>query len=214
MRFMQKAYRKKIMLGLLFHGFLSISLYAQGDSLQWNSIDERIFSSYLELGYAGEMSEELEGGRLIKSAFELRLKGSNHLFFRANYDEYSSSYRTELLESPKLILDNHANQSDAIFGLGYRFGKHNYRLFVLGQAGLKFYSMPAILSEVKPEVLYMEEGFSIPTSRLTMGIEYYLDSSFALSLEIFQNSVWEKKDYWKNRFASIGISIGLQGTFF
>jgi len=214
MSFMHIPHRKEIFLCLLIHGFLAISLYAQGDSLQWNRIDERIFSSYLELGYVGEMSEQLEGGRLIKSAFEFRLKGSNHVFFRANYDEYSSSYRTELLERPKIVLDNHANQSDAILGLGYRFGRHNYRLFILGQAGLKFYSMPAILSEVKPEVLYMEDGFSIPASRLTMGIEYYLDSSFALSLEIFQNSVWEKKDYWKNRFASIGISIGLQGTFF
>ncbi|MEM8889625.1 MAG: hypothetical protein AAGD28_16745 [Bacteroidota bacterium] len=211
---MQRAHHKAIILCLLIHGFLSISLYAQGDSLQWNSMDERIFSSYLELGYVGEISEQLEGGRLIKSAFEFRLRGSNHLFFRANYDEYSSSYRTDLLDKPKIVLDNHANISDAILGLGYRFGKNNYRLFMLGQAGLKFYSLPAILSEVKPEVLYMEDGFSIPTSRLTVGIEYYLDSSFALSLEIFQNSVWEKKDYWKNRFASFGISIGLQGTFF
>ncbi|MEM6804600.1 MAG: hypothetical protein AAF696_24585 [Bacteroidota bacterium] len=210
---MPSIYSRILICSFLLLGINSSTL-TQEDSLKWLRLDERIFSTYLEIGVVAELSDQLEGGRFMKSAFEFRMKGRHHLFFRGNYDQYSSTYKVKAEEAAEIVLDNHANMSDVILGPGYRFGKNAHRFTLLYQAGIKYYSKAAILPGLNKKVLFMEEGYSIFTHRLSTGIEYYFGPTFSITLEAFHNMVGKRKDYWTERKGSLGLTLGLQGTFF
>ncbi|MEM7372470.1 MAG: hypothetical protein AAF587_27870 [Bacteroidota bacterium] len=192
----------------------SFSVHAQQQDSVEQGIADRIFNSYLEVGLLAERSPQLGTGLILKSAFEYRWKGVNHPFIRFNFDQYDPIYHLNSAEDPGNILNEAASITDMLLGPGYRFGKQALRMTVAFQAGIKSYTTPIRITETTPDLIYMEGGNWIPASRLTAGMEYYLDDFFAISLELFQNQAWSAVDYWKNRKTAFGISIGLVGTFF
>lgn len=200
--------------------FLSLSFYAQdADSTNVQNIDstgatviDRIFTPSFEVGYMTNNSEMLSGGALAKFAFEYRFSNINNGFLRFNLDARNADYMIGE-EGVTDVLEGSIGFTDLIFGGGYRGGDRSYRLFILGQAGISLYDYPTI-ERIGNTVKISSVSRNVTLTRATVGIEYYFDDRTALALELLQDQVWSKRDFWVNRGGSWGISFGLVATLF
>ncbi len=178
-----------------------------------DSLRFKIFLPAIELGYAGYQSDELSGGLVVKTCIEYRLKYENAAFFRLNYDNRNASYsiNPELFETN--VLEGGLQFSDALIGVGYRYGERKIQLFGLAQGGVSFYKVPNFSIENNEVILRNIRSHAV-LSRVSLGVEYYLADNAALVFEGFQSFVIEQKDFWASGQNFWGFSIGVTTTLF
>ena len=160
----------------------------------------------------GYSAQELSGGIMIKTAIEYRLKTQDSFYFRLNYDNRKATYNIQPVGLTNVI-EGKVNFSDLIGEVGYRFGKDKLQWIVLLQGGVSFYDVPEF--ELNGSVLNLKNrGKNVPISRLTIGLEYYLDSNSAITLELLQSQFWNQEDFWKDNQSAWGISLGVTATLY
>jgi hypothetical protein len=158
-------------------------------------------------------SEILQGGVIVKTSIELRLRNNNDFFFRVNYDPYTSDYQVSDIDGTTNILNGEASFSDLLLGLGYRFGENKFRYFLMIQPGIKFYNVPVATQNAN--IVNVElDGRNIFTTRTTLGFEYYFNEKAAFSIDFFQNQVWRRVDFWPDRGDAYGFSVGVITALF
>ncbi|MEL6696413.1 MAG: hypothetical protein AAFP89_09225 [Bacteroidota bacterium] len=200
--------------------FLSFFLSAQeSDSTSVQNTDstgataiDRIFMPSFEFGYMTNASEMLTGGTFAKLSLEYRFSNINNGFLRANLDTRNADYVIGEAGATDVV-EGSLDLTEFLIGGGYRGGDRRYRLFVLGQVGLAFYDYP-IVERTGNTVNISFENRNVTSTRATVGIEYYFDDRNALDLEILQDQVWDRKDFWINKGGSWGISVGWVATIF
>ena len=186
--------------------------FGQDNDENKKGIRYRIFLPSLEIGYVDYGSQELSGGIMIKTAIEYRLKTQDSFYFRLNYDNRRATYKTTPVGLTNVI-EGKVNFSDLIGGVGYRFGKDKLQWIVLLQGGVSFYDVPEF--EINGTTLNLKnKGKNVPISRLTIGLEYYLDSNSAITLELLQSQFWNQEDFWKDNQSAWGISLGVTATLY
>ncbi len=188
-------------------GLLQVVCYSQTDTKAKHNIGEQIFLPALEIGYVHNISDILSGGLILKTSIEYRLRNNNDVFFRLNYDTYDAEYRLQNLNGLTNIVNGTVLFSDLLLGGGYRFGETKYRYFLMLQPGIKFYNYPQATQSAS-DINIRQESRNVLTSRFTFGFEYYLNEKSAFSIDLFQNQVWVKKDFWNEQGSGIGLSIG------
>ncbi|OJJ15312.1 hypothetical protein BKI52_38500 [marine bacterium AO1-C] len=195
-----------LLLCTVFYGF------GQDNDPDKKGIRYRIFLPSLEIGYVGYSSQELSGGVMVKTAIEYRLKTQDSFYFRLNYDNRRATYKIQPTGLTNVI-EGKVNFSDLIGGVGYRFGKDKLQWIVLLQGGVSFYDVPEF--ELAGTVLNLRnKGKNVPISRLTIGLEYYLDSNSAITLELLQSQFWNQEDFWQDNQSAWGISLGVTATLY
>lgn len=172
----------------------------------------RIFLPSLEIGYVDYGAKELSGGIMVKTGIEYRLKTQDAFYFRLNYDNRDSKYITQP-SGLSNVVEGKVRFSDLIAGVGYRFGKDKLQFIVLAQGGTSFYTVPSF--ELNGGVLSLRNrSKNVPISRVTLGMEYYLDANSAITLEILQSQFWNKEDFWMDNQSAWGISLGVTATLY
>ena len=195
-----------LLFGFTFYGF------GQDEDQNKKGLRYRIFLPSLEIGYVDYSSNELSGGIMVKTAIEYRLKTQDSFYFRLNYDNRQAKYKIAPTGLTNVI-EGKVSFSDLIGGAGYRFGKDKLQWIVLLQGGVSFYSVPEF--ELNGGVLNLRNaGKNVPISRLTIGLEYYLDSNSAITLELLQSQFWNQEDFWKDNQSAWGISLGVTATLY
>lgn len=184
---------------------LSLASFSQETA---DGVGDHIFLPSLEVGYVVPNSEFLSGGLLIKTSIEYRINNPEGLFFRLNYDTYDTSYELQNLDNLTNVVEGTAFFSDLLFGAGYRIGlEKKFRSFIMVQPGYKFYNFPS--ASLENNVVQISQGrSSILTSRVTLGLEYYINPKSAVTVDLFQNQVWNKQDFWSEHTAAYGLSLG------
>lgn len=193
--------------------FLSIFLFclsfftqAQSETSAPKKIGQRIFLPALEIGYMHNNSKILDGGILVNTSIEYRFRNNNDFLLRLNYDTHNAEYKLEQRGFTN-VLEGTAFFSDVLLGPGYRFGDNTFRLFVLTQAGVKFYDFPVATVE-NLNLQIRNSSNTLFTTRIVLGGEYYFDEKSALTISLIQSQVWNKQDFWADKAGAWGISVG------
>lgn len=203
--------QKKTFLTLSLLVLLSLQSFGQTEEEKLKGIRYKIFLPSLEVGYVTYGAAELGGGVMIKTAIEYRLKTKNSLYFRLNYDNRDAKYKVQPTGLTNVI-EGKVQFSDLIGGIGYRFGK-DVQFIALLQAGTSFYTIPSF--ELVNNVLSLRNlNRNVPISRVTLGVEFYLDNNSAITLEVLQSQFWNKEDFWKDNQSAWGISLGFTATLY
>jgi hypothetical protein len=187
-----------------------------GFSQEGETTDEvytQLFNTYFEVGYIFENTNALGNGLLFKTGFEYRPTSTNSYFIRLNYDTYDAIYDLQILQDISRPMSGDASFTDAILGVGYRWGNQKIRFLGLIQGGLKFYNYPTLIEEDNFRFISLDDRLNWMT-RVTVGMEYYFDESFAFSIDLFQNQVWQRQDFWSDHAGAWGFTFGLIGSFF
>lgn len=157
-------------------------------------------------------SDLLSGGLLTKTSLEYRIRNNNDVFFRLNYDAIDARYEIET-NGISNVVEGKVGFSDLIGGMGYRFGDNDFRIFVLAQAGVRFYTFP-VLENRDSILVAREESRNLFTTRFTLGLEYYIDQKTAFTVELAQGQMWKRADFWQDGTGSFGITAGVVTTIF
>ncbi|WKN43066.1 hypothetical protein [Tunicatimonas pelagia] len=84
---------------------------------------------------------------------------------------------------------------------------------MLLQSGVKFYDYP-VATQSDSITSINQDGRRIFTTRATFGAEYYLDDKRAFSIDLFQNQIWQERDFWDDKKAAWGVSVGFITSLF
>jgi hypothetical protein len=169
---------------------------------------------YLPFGVGSSTTDDSKtfSGKVLLSGFEYRIRKTNGIFFRFNFDYRVQHY--------KITGNSHYNVSegkldftDYLIGFGNRFCKKNLRIFGLIQGGITSYNYLVVsgqengykLSEVKNET---------PAFRGTMGLEYYLHSNVAFTFESSYTIIPTYAIFWDKRLSIVEFSLGFTTTLF
>jgi hypothetical protein len=198
---------KQTLLGI-FWMLCSLHATAQtSDSLAADAITHRIFLPSLDVGYLLHSSPQLGNAVIIKASIEYRQSNIEDFFVRLNYDTYNARYNISNANGTTNILVGRVFFSDLLGGPGYRLGDHRHRFEVLVQGGVKFYDYPqALINNNVIEIT--QENKSVPTGRLSLGYEYYLNSKSAFTLELMYGRVFRQVDFWQFGPHFYGASVG------
>ena len=187
---------------------LSLSAIAQNaEEEDRPNIGGQIFLPSIEIGYLSNSANSLSGGVITKTSIEYRVRNNNDVFFRINYDNYNANYTLTSDNSLTNIITGTAAFTDLLFGAGYRFGDNQFRYFIMLQSGLKYYKFPEFVQN--STVINIEQRKrNIFSTRITLGLEYYINEKSAISFDLLQSQVWKERDFWSNSGSAIGFSIG------
>ena len=200
---------------LILIGFIILSLisYSQTGNTAEEDFGKQVFLPSIEMGYLNNQAKHLSGGLVLKTSIEYRIRNNNDVFFRLNYDTYDSKYKLENINSLTNIVKGVASFSDLLLGAGYRFGDAKVRSFVALQSGVKFYNFP--IAHQTGSITNIElNSRNLFTTRVALGAEYYMNEKSAFTLEIFQNQVWNKQDFWLDSGNIYGVSVGFITALF
>ncbi|MEL6538590.1 MAG: hypothetical protein AAFQ98_24435 [Bacteroidota bacterium] len=190
----------------------SLMLELEALEAELKPFTDKFFGTFFEVGYLMEQSEMLEGGILLKYAVEYRQSPANNLLIRFNLDQYGLNYNVATDLGPINTLSGETSITDALIGVGYRLGEDTFRFFGLAQAGWKFYSFPSLDTSNPNRLLEAPRDMGI--YRFTAGVEYYFDDTFAATIDVFHQRVFEATDFWVDQQGATCISVGLVGSFF
>ena len=189
-----------------------LCIHGQEKPVDEKAFGRQIFLPSIEMGYAGSSASALSGGLITKTSIEFRLRNNNDIFARINYDIINSEYTLENVNTTNIIKGK-ASFNDLLAGIGYRFGDEKFRCFLMVQPGVRFYNYPIALQQGN-EITIDQSGNNIFMTRATVGLEYYFDAKTAISFDVFQNQIWEARDFWNDRGDSYGLSIGVITSLF
>lgn len=198
------------LLFLLF--LLPVTCLAQDDLPAEKQFGRYIFLPSVEVGYLHNRAPELSGGLLMKTSIEGRWRNNNDVFMRLNYDNSDAQYSVVPTASLSAV-EGKTRFSDALAGLGYRFGDSKWRMFLLAQVGFRFYNYP-VFEQTSTGLLFKDIGGRATATRATLGFEYYFDEKSALTVEIMEAHVWNSVDFWQANGAAWGFSVGVITSLF
>ncbi len=190
---------------------LSLAYSALGQQSDSTSISQRILMPAVQIGYIDNLSNELKGGVIVQTSIEYQtLKG---VFFRINYDTFTSDYELNTNQGAFEILSGELNISELLFGIGYRkvIKKHNFLMAI--QPGYRFYGYPKIEEQESVLTIQMDNR-NVQMGRYTIGYEYEIDTSAFLSFELFGSQVWKKENFWTDNQWATGFTIGITSVLF
>ena len=191
---------------------IGFCIHGQEKPVDEKAFGRQIFLPSIEMGYAGSSASALSGGLITKTSIEFRLRNNNDIFARINYDIINSEYTLENVNTTNIIKGK-ASFNDLLAGIGYRFGDEKFRCFLMVQPGVRLYNYPIALQQGN-EITIDQSGNNIFMTRATVGLEYYFDAKTAISFDVFQNQIWEARDFWNDRGDSYGLSIGVITSLF
>jgi hypothetical protein len=179
------------------------------------STDSTFFSRlYLPFGTGSSTTDDSKtySGKVLLSGLEYRIRKTNGLFFRFNFDYRLQKYKITG-NSTYNVSEGRLEFTDYLIGFGNRFGKKKLRIFGLIQCGITSYKYLVVsgqendykLSEVKNET---------PAFRGTMGLEYYLNSNIAFTFESSYTSIPTYSLFWDKSLHILEFSLGLTTTLF
>ncbi len=187
---------------------LSLSALAQqAEEEDKINFGEQIFLPSIEIGYLSNSANSLSGGVITKTSIEYRVRNNNDVFFRINYDNYNADYTLNPENNLTNVITGTAAFTDLLFGAGYRFGDNQFRFFTMLQSGLKYYNFPEFVQN-NTTINIEQRKRNIFSTRITLGLEYYLNEKSAVSFDLLQSQVWKRRDFWSNSGSAIGFSIG------
>ncbi len=184
---------------------------AQKDNECFEKPSDAIYVTGLEFGVVQASESNFSEGLMFKWCSEYRFKRYSSPFIRLNIDTYDMDYVFNNKSSYELT--GKTQFIDFIIGGGYRLGKRNIKLLISSQVGASMFAYPGLKSESNP--LVIEEGYMTSlVTRLTVGVEYYLDPRLALSFEIFSNTLHSNTGAWSNTMNVSGFTIGFTSVIF
>lgn len=173
----------------------------------------QIFLPSIEIGYVGNSADVLSGGVLVKTSLEYRVRNNNDLFFRLNYDNSTADYTLGSENALTNVIEGTASFNDLLFGTGYRFGDNKLRMFIMLQAGVKYYNFPEFV-QTNSVISISQAKSNVFSTRATLGFEYYFTEKSAFSFDLLQNQVWDEKDFWNESGSAYGFSVGFITSLF
>ena len=187
---------------------LPLITYAQtstNDAENDMSFLDRIFLPALELGYVVENSDALNNGIMIKTSVEYRTK--SNVFAKLNFDAIGLKYELENLDGFTNVVKGRTTIEDLVLGVGYRFGKEEFRTYLLYQGGIRFYDYPNA-TQIGNTITIDQNLNTTTIHRFSIGTEYYFDSKTAITAEFSMARVGQEVDFWVSNQASLGMAIG------
>ena len=177
--------------------------------------DSTFFSRlYFPFGGGSSTTDDSKtySGKVLLTGFDYRIRKTNGLFFRFNFDYRLQQYKIPG-NSTYNVSKGKLEFTDYLIGFGNRFGKNKLRIFGLIQSGITSYKYLAVsgqendhkLSEVKNET---------PAFRGTMGLEYYLNSNVAFTFESSYTNIPTFSIFWDKSLNILEFSLGLTTTLF
>ena len=191
----------------------TVQVVSQTDSTDEAAFGRQIFLPSIEVGYIFQLSDDLSGGIIMKTSIEYRLRNNNDVFFRLNYDNYSSEYQLSSSTNPADILEGTTVFSDILLGGGYRFGDRKHRFFLMAQPGIKLYDYP-IATFKNNSIQITKKREEIFTTRFSLGYEYYFNEKSAVNFDLIHNQVWDNSFFWSDSGVALGFSVGFITSLF
>ncbi|MEL6559072.1 MAG: hypothetical protein AAFQ94_12865 [Bacteroidota bacterium] len=211
--------QRRLNLGKIAKGVLagiaclwSLGLAGQ-ETTNEDSFGAQIFLPSIEIGYVGNSADELSGGVLVKTSIEYRVRNNNDIFFRINYDNSTADYTLDPVNAITNVIEGTASFNDLLLGAGYRFGDKKLRTFIMLQAGIKYYNFPEF-TQTNSVISIAQGRNNAFSTRATIGFEYYFTEKSAFSLDLLQNQVWDKQDFWRESGSAYGFSVGFITSLF
>jgi hypothetical protein len=194
---------------IIIFAFVSINLNGQTDTA--STFFKRLYFPF-SFGYGLSQNTNTHSGIAVITGFEYRLRKSDGLFFRFNFDSRKHQYK--IVANPaNNVADGKLEFSDYLIGIGNRFGNNKLKLFGLIQGGLSSYKHLFISG---PENNYkisehINQAFAFKT---TVGAEYSLSSDAALTFETGYTIIPGYSEFWNNHLRIFEITLGLTTTLF
>ncbi|SBV95967.1 exported hypothetical protein [uncultured Dysgonomonas sp.] len=206
---MMKKYRYLVILITFLLFGLNINAQASKQSLS-----SKLYFLF-DIGYLNSPKNNLKPGTIVKMAAEYRLDRAQGLYFRLNYDNRSNSYTNPEIQETNIVKGK-IKFNDFLGGLGYRIrGNYKFRQFALLQSGISACQYQNI-ETADMNFIVNDQKKTIPIVKLTVGAEYYIYKSAALTFET--GYIWHLVDtpFGQNHMneGALSFSIGLTTTLF
>jgi hypothetical protein len=177
--------------------------------------DSTFFSRlYLPFGAGISLTDDSKtySGKVLLSGFEYRIRETNGLFFRFNFDYRSQHYKITG-NSTYNVSEGKLEFIDYLIGFGDRFGKKKLKIFGLIQCGITSYKYLAVSGQENDYKLSEAKNES-PAFRSTMGLEYYFNSNVAFTFESSYTNIPTYSIFWDKSLNILEFSLGLTTTLF
>lgn len=161
------------------------------------------------LGYSLTSNSSINSGGLIKTGVEYRLKKSNGLFMRFNFDNRSNYYKIPE-NSATNVTEGKIKFNDNIIGIGYRLGKQKLKAIGLLQAGVLSYGYSTVTGTTN-DYKIIDKKANVVICKFILGAEYYIRQNAAITIEIDYFTISKHSIFLGNVF---GISLGYTTTIF
>jgi hypothetical protein len=191
--------------------FVLISLTANAQTGNDSTFFSRL---YLPFGGGSSMTDDSKtySGRVLLTGFEYRLRKTNGLLFRFNFDYRIQQYKITG-NSTYNVSQGKLEFTDYLIGMGNRFGKKNFRIFGLIQGGITSYKYLYVSGQANDYKL-SEVKNNTSAFRGTVGLEYYLNSNVAFTFETSYTIIPTYSIFWDHGLNILEMSIGLTTTLF
>jgi hypothetical protein len=201
-----KATKFKIIVSCIIILIVSVKGFSQDDF--WSRI---FFPNTYGINFPINNSV-MNKGSIISNGLEYRFGVSKPLFIRFSLDNYSTIYTIQSNNETNAI-ESDLKMTGYYFGSGYRSEKKPLRFIALLQTGFTIYKYPSVKNINQDYKVSFNTKKSF-TTRITLGIEYYINYNFALIAEIYHIYMPNESIFWNNNFQSMGIKFGITTTLF
>ena len=177
---------------------------------------EKFFSHLyfpFDFGVAMYSSESLHSGGLTKTGLEYRFHRKNAFFIRFNFDNRSTDYKLKPGSEISNIENGTIQFNDLVIGPGYRFGNGKWQFTSLFQLGNTNYSITKV-EQNGSNFKGVSSKRNIFISKASIGVEYYLFETVALTFETSHLYHWQRMDFFKENSNGLMWSIGITTTLF
>jgi len=177
--------------------------------------DTSFFSRiYLPFGAGSSTTDDSKtySGKVLLTGFEYRFRKNSGIYFRFNFDYRLQQYKITG-NSTYNVSQGKLEFTDYLIGFGNRFGKKKLRTFALIQGGITSYKYLVVSGQVNDYKLSEVKNNS-PAFRVTIGLEYYLNSNVAFSFESSYTSIPTYSVFWDKGLNILEFSLGLTTTLF
>lgn len=176
-------------------------------------IDSTFFSRiYLPFGAGMSITDDSKtySGKVLMTGFEYRFKKTNGLLLRFNFDYRSQKYKITG-SSTYNVSEGKLEFTDYLIGLGNRFGQKKFRIFGLIQGGITSYKYLSVSGQVNDYKL-TEVKNNTAAFRGTIGLEYYLNSTFTFTFESSYTIIPGYSIFWDKNLKISEFSLGMTTT--
>ena len=199
---------------------MKVFLWIMMLSLPYLSVAQDVKKTFLShlffpFDFGGSLysSESLHSGGLAKTGLEYRFDTKNAFSIRFNFDNRSADYKLKADSKISNIENGTIQFSDLVIGPGYRYGNKKWRFTCLVQLGNTNYSITKV-EQNGSSFKGVSTKRNLFISKASIGIEYYLFETVALTFETSHLYHWQKMDFFKDNSNGLTWSIGITTTLF
>jgi hypothetical protein len=165
-----------------------------------------------DFGYSFTANKTMSAGGVLKTGLEYRIRRTEGIFVRLNFDNRTCKYRT-VENSLTNITKGSLGFTDYMVGLGYRIGENKVKPFGLLQLGVTSYVYPVIYG-TGTNLTLSDSRKNSAIAKVTVGLEYYIAKNAAVTIEAVYVSIPSRSIFWDTYFTSGSISEGFTTTLF